>query len=122
VLENSGAGPLVVNDSFERAWRRVGLALDRVGFTVEDRDRSKGVFFVRYIDPEVDLQTGKKESWSDKLMFWKSTPKSAQPQYRILVSDAGASMSQVQVQNSQGVNEASSTGKKILSLLYEQLK
>jgi outer membrane protein assembly factor BamC len=122
VLENSGAGPLVVNDSFERAWRRVGLALDRVGFTVEDRDRSKGLFFVRYIDPEADQQAGKKESWSDKLMFWKSTPKSAQPQYRIHVSDAGASMSQVQVQNSQGANEASSTGKKILSLLYEQLK
>jgi outer membrane protein assembly factor BamC len=122
VLENSGAGPLVVNDSFERAWRRVGLALDRVGFTVEDRDRSKGLFFVRYIDPEVDLTGGKKESFTDKLMFWKSTPKNSQPQYRIHVSDAGASMSQVQVQNAQGTNEASSTGKKILSLLYEQLK
>ena len=122
VLENAGAGPLVVNDSFERAWRRVGLALDRVGFTVEDRDRSKGLFFVRYIDPEADLQAGKKESFTDKLMFWKTTPKNAQPQYRIQVSDAGASMSQVQVQNSQGASEASSTGKKILSLLYEQLK
>jgi outer membrane protein assembly factor BamC len=122
VLENSGAGPLVVNDSFDRAWRRVGLALDRVGFTVEDRDRSKGLFYVRYIDPEADLQTDKKESWTDKLMFWKPTPKTAQPQYRIHVSDAGASMSQVLVQNSQGANEGSSTGKKILSLLYEQLK
>ena len=121
VLENAGAGPLVVNDSFERAWRRVGLALDRVGFTVEDRDRSKGLFFVRYIDPEADLQGGKKESWTEKMMFWKSSPKN-QPQYRIHVSDAGASMSQIQVQNAQGASEASSTGKKILSLLYEQLK
>ena len=124
VLENAGAGPLVVNDSFDRAWRRVGLALDRVGFTVEDRDRSKGLFFVRYIDPEADQQNKavKDESWTEKLKFWKSTPKTAQPQYRIYVSDAGASMSQVQVQNSQGAAEASSTGKKILSLLYEQLK
>ena len=122
VLENAGAGPLVVNDSFDRAWRRVGLALDRVGFTVEDRDRSKGLFFVRYIDPEADRAAGKKESFTDKLMFWRSPPKSAQPQYRIHVSDAGASMSQVQVQNSQGTAEASSTGKKILSLLFEQLK
>jgi outer membrane protein assembly factor BamC len=124
VLENAGAGPLVVNDGFDRAWRRVGLALDRVGFTVEDRDRSKGLFFVRYIDPEVDLrgEAAKKESWADKLAFWRTTPKGPQPQYRIHVSDAGASMSQVQVQNSQGSGESSATGKKILSLLYEQLK
>ena len=124
VLENAGAGPLVVNDSFDRAWRRVGLALDRVGFTVEDRDRSKGLFFVRYIDPEVDAASvaAKNESWTDKLKFWKSAPKGPKPQYRIHVTDAGASMSQVQVQDSQGSNEASSTGKKILALLYEQLK
>ena len=124
VLENAGAGPLVVNDSFDRAWRRVGLALDRVCFTVEDRDRSKGLFYVRYVDPEVDREAmaSKSESWTDKLKFWKSTPKAPMPQYRILVSDAGASMSQVQVQNSAGTAEGSSTGKKILALLYEQLK
>jgi outer membrane protein assembly factor BamC len=122
VLQNGGAGPLVVNDSFDRAWRRVGLALDRVGFTVEDRDRSKGLFFVRYIDPEADLKDTNKEGWLDKLKFWKPTPKSAQPQYRIHVADAGASMSQVQVQDSKGSAEASNTGKKILGLLYEQLK
>jgi outer membrane protein assembly factor BamC len=124
VLENSGAGPLVVNDGFDRAWRRVGLALDRVGFTVEDRDRSKGLFFVRYIDPEADRQATKsEESWTDKLKFWQSSPKSDnKPQYRIHVADAGASTSQVQVQNSSGAPESSSTGKKILSLLYDQLK
>ena len=122
VLENAGAGPLVVNDSFDRAWRRVGLALDRVGFTVEDRDRSKGLFFVRYIDPDVDLKAGQKESFVDKLLFWKSAPRSAQPQFRIHVTDAGAAMSQVQVQNSQGAQEVSSTGKRILTLLYDQLK
>ena len=44
---NDGAGTLEVQESFDRAWRRVGLALDRVGFTVEDRDRSKGLYFVR---------------------------------------------------------------------------
>ena len=121
VLQNSGAGPLVVNDSFDRAWRRVGLALDRVGFTVEDRDRSKGLFYVRYIDPEADLKDTK-EGFLEKLKFWKSTPKSAQPQYRIHVADAGASMSQVQVQDSKGAAEASTTGKRILGLLYEQLK
>jgi len=121
-LENSGAGPLVVNDSFDRAWRRVGLALDRVGFTVEDRDRSKGLFYVRYVDPDVDLSTTQQQSWVQKLMFWKSPPKTVQPQYRIHVADAGANSSQVQVQDKNGGAESSSTGKKILGLLYEQLK
>jgi outer membrane protein assembly factor BamC len=125
VLENGGAGPLVVNDSFDRAWRRVGLALDRVGFTVEDRDRSKGLFYVRYIDPEADRQNTKAndESWTEKLKFWKSSSKvDTKPQYRIHVADAGASMSQVLVQNASGAPDSSSTSKKILSLLYDQLK
>ena len=99
-----------------------GLALDRVGFTVEDRDRSKGLFFVRYVDPEVDLKDTSKLTWADRLAFWKPTPKAAQPLYRISVADSGSSMSQVEVLNSQGAKETSSTGKKILTLLYDQLK
>jgi len=120
VLENSGAGPLVLNDGFDRAWRRVGLALDRTGFTVEDRDRSKGVFYVRYIDPDVDPT--KDESFLSKLAFWRPTPKGPKPQYRILVSDAGTSASEVKVQDANGALDASSTGRKILAVLYEQLK
>jgi outer membrane protein assembly factor BamC len=115
-------GKLVVNDSFDRAWRRVGLALDRVGFTVEDRDRSKGLFFVRYIDPDAESDAKKKEGFLDALKFWKSSPKAPQPQYRIHVGDAGGGLSEVDVQNSQGAPDASATGKRILALLFEQLK
>jgi outer membrane protein assembly factor BamC len=123
LLENNGAGPLVLNDGFDRAWRRVGLALDRTGFTVEDRDRSKGVFFVRYIDPEADASTGgKDEGFLGKLAFWKPSPKAPKPQYRILVTESGTSTSQVKVQDGNGGNDTSSTGKKILAVLYEQLK
>jgi outer membrane protein assembly factor BamC len=43
-----------LDENFDRAWRRVGLALDRTGFTVEDRDRSQGMYFVRYVEPTVD--------------------------------------------------------------------
>ena len=120
VLEGSG---LVVNDSFDRAWRRVGLALDRVGFTVEDRDRSKGIFFVRYIDPDADAESGKKkEGFLDTLKFWKPSPKAPQPQFRIHVGDAGGGLSQVGVQNSQGAPETGPTGRRILALLFDQLK
>ena len=64
---------LVVDDGFDRAWRRVGLALDRVGFTVVDRDRSKGTYFVRYADPEID-GAKKDKGLPRKLQFWKPTP------------------------------------------------
>jgi len=119
VLENNS---LVVNDSFDRAWRRIGLALDRVGFTVEDRDRSKGLYYVRYIDPETDSSEKKKEGFWESLKFWKSAPKAAQPQYRIHVGDAGGGLSQVGVQNGQGTPETGATSKRILTLLYDQLK
>ena len=54
---------LVVDDTFDRAWRRVGLALDRTGFTVVDRDRSKGLYFVRYANPEPREEEKPKGGW-----------------------------------------------------------
>ena len=56
-----GGRSSALNEQFDRAWRRVGLALDRVGFTVEDRDRSKGLYFVRYIDPEIDNKSADRQ-------------------------------------------------------------
>jgi outer membrane protein assembly factor BamC len=121
VLQNNGAGPLVVNDGFDRAWRRVGLALDRTGFTVEDRDRSKGVFFVRYIDPDAEGASSSK-GFLDKLAFWRPAEKAPEPQFRVLVTESGAGLSQVVVQNAKGEAETSATGRRILALLFEQLK
>jgi outer membrane protein assembly factor BamC len=115
-----GAGTLEVQESFDRAWRRVGLALDRVGFTVEDRDRSKGLYFVRYVDPETDGQK-KTEGFLSKLAFWKGSAPDPQTKYRIFVKDGG-SLTTVQVLSFEGGVDQSDTSKKILSLLYEQLK
>lgn len=119
---NDGTGTLEVYERFDRAWRRVGLALDRVGFTVEDRDRSKGLYFVRYVDPERDTKktdTG----WLSKLNFWKSSDPVADTrvQYRIHVSESGSN-STVQVLSSEGGTDKSETAKKILGLLYQQLQ
>ena len=61
---------LALNDPFDRAWRRVGLALDRVGFVVEDKDRSKGLFFVRYSDVDLDDSPAKKKGFLSSLKFW----------------------------------------------------
>ena len=119
---DDGAGTLEVYERFDRAWRRVGLALDRVGFTVEDRDRSRGLYFVRYVDPEID-NTKKDDGWVSKLAFWKGSepPASSKVQYRIYVSDAGPK-SVVQVLSSEGGVDKSDTAKRILSLLLQQLQ
>ena len=116
------SGSLKVNEPFDRTWRRVGLALDRIGFTVEDRDRSKGLFFVRYIDPDAEAKTGGDgKGFLDRLAFWRKDDPLSKPQYRIFVAErAGAS--DVSVQGADGKPDNSSTSKRILGLLLEQLK
>jgi outer membrane protein assembly factor BamC len=116
----NGSSELVVDDGFDRAWRRVGLALDRVGFTVVDRDRSKGTYFVRYANPESD--SGKKEKgFFEKLMFWKDDAVDKPEQYRITVAQADP-RSVVTVQDPNGAPDKTANGEKILALLKDQLK
>jgi outer membrane protein assembly factor BamC len=111
----SGAALLTLEDSLDRAWRRVGLSLDRIGFTVEDRDRSKGVYYVRYIDPE----TATKEKGLFARLFGSDAPPPSQYQVHVKPVEKGSS---VEVLDKEGSPEASKIGERILSLLYEQLK
>jgi outer membrane protein assembly factor BamC len=121
-----GNNALEIAEPFDRAWRRVGLALDRTGFTVEDRDRSQGLYFVRYIDPGIDSKPkAEEESWTSKMAFWRSkedkTKVENQSRYRVQVK-TNADASQVQVLTAEGGVDKSDTAKKILSILLEQLK
>jgi outer membrane protein assembly factor BamC len=112
-----GSPRLYVDDTFDRAWRRVGLALDRIGFTVVDRDRSKGVYFVRYADPDA---AKKDEGFLSKLMFWKDTTERPE-QYRIFIAESPPP-SVVVVQDPNGAPDKSPNSEKILALLKDQLK
>jgi outer membrane protein assembly factor BamC len=111
-----GAELLQVYEPFDRAWRRVGLALDRVGFTVEDRDRAKGIYFVRYADPETE-----KDSRGFFERMFSSSSKVKPEQFRVQITQSGTA-SQVNVLNKEGAADPSRTAQKILSLLHEQLK
>ncbi|MDB5820466.1 MAG: hypothetical protein JWQ11_4106 [Rhizobacter sp.] len=118
---------LQVDDGFDRAWRRVGLALDRNGFTVEDRDRTRGLYFVRYVDP---AKAGKDEPGflSRMFSFGSKTPVvDGLARYRIEVkgqppAQGQAELSTVVVQNQQGAPEDSQIGKRISALLLDELK
>jgi outer membrane protein assembly factor BamC len=119
-LKGEGANRYVETDEgFDRSWRRVGLALDRAGFTVEDRDRVSGIYFVRYVADQVE-----KKGFFKRLFSWGSSEADKEAQrYRIVVKAAAdGNTSQVTVQDNKGVADASATAEKILSLLQEQLK
>jgi len=117
-----GVSKLIVDDPFDRAWRRVGLALDRTGFTVVDRDRSSGIYFVRYADPDSAMaRKDREQSWLAKLMFWKPDDKDKPEQYRIKVVEA-APASVVSVQDPKGEPDRTQNSEKILALLKDQLK
>jgi outer membrane protein assembly factor BamC len=116
-----GAPALALAEPFDRAWRRVGLALDRIGFVVEDRDRAAGVYFVRYADP--DAETAKeKGGFLSKLAFWRSKEGAVKAEkYRVNVS-AKEDSSQVGIYRENGSPASDETGNRIARLLHEQLK
>jgi outer membrane protein assembly factor BamC len=150
--DKSGNTKLTVNDPFDRAWRRVGLALDRIGFVVEDRDRSRGVFFVRYSDISIDdpqseakkkglLDTLKfwgddeeekskapapkkeEKGLTDKLKFWGDDKNKAEREKQYRIQiGRGEETSAVTVTDQNGQVDVSPTANRILAMLYDQLK
>jgi outer membrane protein assembly factor BamC len=116
-----GQNALVVDEAFDRAWRRVGLALDRGGFTVEDRDRAGGLYFVRYIDPGRAQTAGEPGFFARLFSFGRSDNTAAAVRYRIALKGEGERTS-VTVQNSQGAPETGPVAQRIVSLLVDDLK
>ena len=90
-----GLASLTVNDEFDRAWRRVGLALDRIGFVVEDKNRSSGLYFVRYTDVELDTSNQKKKGILDSLKFWGDDKKEeVKPEPQVETKKTDSSLSE----------------------------
>jgi outer membrane protein assembly factor BamC len=107
---------VMIDEGFDRAWRRVGLALDRTGFTVEDRDRSQGTYFVRYVAPNADR---KEPGFFAKL--FRSEKTEAPLKYRINLKAEGQG-TMVSVLNASGAPEASANAQRIVQVIAEDLK
>lgn len=111
---------LMVEQDFSDVWKRVGRVLDSKGFAVEDRDRSHGTYFVRYLDP---LNQAQKEDSGilSSLAFWKDdVEKSPQEFYYIkLISDADKT--KIVILDSEEVRTSSDTAQRLLMLMQEQL-
>ncbi len=117
----AGSTTLQLDDGFDRAWRRVGLALDRGGFTVEDRDRSQGTYFVRYIDPK--LAGAEQPNFLSRL-FGKEKPEATGKRYRVKVAAQGNSASTVAVLDAEGTpaRAGDESTRNIAQLLLNELR
>ena len=112
------ATSLTIAEPFDRAWRRLGVALDRNAFTVEDRDRSAGIYYVRYVDPK---SAGKEEPGFWSRLFGNDKNPLAAVRYRVVVKST-AGQSEITVQNSAGNPDASDNAKAIIGRLAQELK
>lgn len=113
----NGQTVVQIPEGFDRAWRRVGLSLDRASFTVEDRDRSKGIYFVRYVEPSAD----KSESSFLGSLFGSSKANATPLKYRIALVSQGESTT-VSVLNANGAADNSPNAQRIVNLIADDLK
>ena len=112
-----GQAVVQLNDGFDRAWRRVGLSLDRTGFTVEDRDRKKGVYFVRYVASDAQQA----DTGFFKKLFGGSAKEAAAMKYQVAVRSVGEKTT-VSILSEQGVPETTNTAQNMIKVLADDLK
>jgi outer membrane protein assembly factor BamC len=118
VQEGNNTGRIDMSSSFDRAWRDVGLALDRSNFTVEDRDRSKGIYFVRYVNPK---EVGESKGFFSRLFSSSDDSSLKAKRYRVVLKSSSDNLTQVYVQDDAGKPENTPAGYRLLTLLDEQL-
>ncbi|MBK5968263.1 MULTISPECIES: outer membrane protein assembly factor BamC [Thiorhodovibrio] len=117
-LVQSSGGALVVSEPYRQAWRQIGLALDRSGFAVEDRNREDGVFYVRYDDP--NRQERKKKGLGSRLSFWKKKDLGVE-QYQVRLTEEQGK-TRVTIHDANGQPDTSPTAQKILGLLKDEMR
>ena len=118
VQEGNNKGFIELSAGFDRSWRDVGLALDRSNFTVEDRNRSQGVYFVRYVNAK---DVGDSKGFFSNLFSSKDDSKLQAKKYQVIVKSTGENSANVYVQDADGKPENTPAGFQLLTLLTEQL-
>lgn len=114
----AGEASLTLGEAFDRAWRRVGVAIDSARFTVEDRNRDQGDYYIRYLDTD----TGEKIEQPNVFGRLFGARNAAEPlKLRIHVASQGSS-SQITVLDQSGKQLTDATAKRILTVLAQNLK
>lgn len=120
IIDVAGAPALQLDEGFDNAWRWVGISLDRISFTVIDRDRSLGIYKVRYVNPVVDNRQSEKGLLSG--LFGKKKKPAAADNYQIKLSETGASgKTLIQVFNEEGQPVDQKISARIVKALADDL-
>ena len=108
---------LEIDEAFESAWRRTGIALDRTGFTLEDRNFSEGVYYVRYSRNVKDEDLGffKRVFTSEKERL------SASQKLKIVLSKTQSPV-KLTVLSEQGAAAAGDVSGNLIKVLHDELK
>lgn len=107
----NGSKTILMSEPFDKSWRKLGLALERAGLVVEDKDRGNGVYYLRVAEAD------KKQGVLDKLAFWRSADSKAM-RYRVIVRE-GSTGVEVAASNDEGASDPEA--QRILDALYNQL-
>jgi outer membrane protein assembly factor BamC len=120
LVKTADSTTLYIQEPFPRAWRLTGVALDRVGFAVEDRDRSAGIYYVRYNQLKGDKE---KPGFFSKLAFWRDDEEEIDDkvQYRVKLNEYDDE-TKVVVHNQAGGADNSKIAQRILTLIHEQIQ
>jgi len=116
LMQDEKGAKLLITEEFQRAWRFTGLALDRIGFAVEDRNRQAGIYYVTYNDPSASKSA---TGFLDSLKFWSDEEQNNKYEIHVKTEDA---VSSVYVHDDKGVVLNTDTAKRILNLLQQQLR
>jgi outer membrane protein assembly factor BamC len=120
LVTEGGSQTLVIQEDFRRAWRTAGSALDRAGFAVEDRDMTRGVYYVRYAGQDGESD-GKSPGLLSRMAFWKKNEVDPVKQYQVRVQ-GNETESRVVVLDASGNPDTSESSQRILTLMKEQMR
>ena len=118
--EENGQQALVVEQGFADVWKRVGRVLDSKGFAVEERDRSRGLYFVRYLDP-FNVAEQDDDSWVDALTFWEDEVDQAPEEFYFIKLISDADKTKIVILDPEETRISTDTAKRLLGLMQEQL-
>ncbi|OUR88991.1 hypothetical protein A9Q92_01810 [Methylophaga sp. 42_8_T64] len=118
--ETGGHQALMVEQGFSDVWKRVGRVLDSKGFAVEERDRSRGIYFVRYIDPFNQVEK-EDEGWLDKISFWEDDVDQSPEEFFFIKLVSDADQTKIVILDAEEIRISSDTAKRLLGLIQEQL-
>ena len=123
VHAGDGTPALLLDQGFSQAWRRTGLALDRAGFTVQDRDRSRGLYFVRYAGGG-EGTSQEDRGWFSRLKFWENDDEAepSEGEHLVHVIEETPESARVVVLDADGTRVESPDASRILTVLHEQLE